>query len=390
MAAAKILHIITRLAQGGSSENVLYSMVGLKKKGFELYLVSGLIEDPGELIRQYIEENTINFTCIPELVRQVDPWKDIKAFFNIYFFIKKYNFDIVHTHTSKAGILGRWAAWFAGVPVRIHTPHGHVFYGYYGKITSCLFAVIEKSTSYITSRIIALTQGEIDDHITYRIAKRNKFTVIPSGINIEKYQHAKVDPQKIRLSLGIDKDCDIVGDITRLEPIKGARYAVRAWKKVVSQKPDAQLLIIGDGSERKMLEKLAGDLGIRRSIMFTRFRHDLPRLISIMNFLILPSLNEGMGKVLIQAAAMGKPSIGSRVCGIPDVIDDNRTGLLVPRADPEKLADAILYLLDNPEKVISMGKNAYRRVTELIDGYPRFSEELMVNKIYLLYQELLH
>lgn len=189
--------------------------------------------------------------------------------------------------------------------------------------------------------------------------------------------------------MGIKKDENIVGTITRLEPVKGNRYLIYAWKQIHQQKPDAKLLIVGDGSERNFLEDLASKLGIKSSIIFAGLRHDLPELISIMEFLVLPSINEGMGKVLIQAAAMGKPSIGSNICGIPDIIKDGKTGLLVPAANPEELADAIVTLLNKTSMIKSFGESSKQWVFEKVDGLSRFSKELMIHKLDVLYRELI-
>ncbi|MFH1378801.1 MAG: glycosyltransferase family 4 protein [bacterium] len=385
----KILHIITRLDQGGSAENTLYSVCELKKKGYDVTLVSGRSFDPTGRINAFIKSNGIQVTVIPEIVRQINPWKDCIAFFKIGKFIRKNKFTIVHTHASKAGVLGRWAAWLTQADIIIHTPHGHVFYGYYGRYMSKLFIWIEKISAYITNRIIGLTDGEIADYITYNIAKPSKFTPIHSGVELDTYSKADIDVEKTRSSLGLQKNEICVGTITRLEPVKGNRYLIEAWKYVLDKFPHAKLIIIGDGSEKESLHNLARRLHIFDSIIFTGMRHDLPQLLSILEFFVLPSINEGMGKVLIQAAAMEKPSIGSRVCGIPDVIQEGGTGLLVHPADVPALADAICALLADPERTKYLGRNAKKWVTDTVDGYGRFSKERMISKLDLIYKEAL-
>jgi len=389
MSKPRIVHIITRLDQGGSAENTLYSVAELKKIGYETVLLTGPTLDPLGWINDYIIKHSVKIVHIPSLVRPVGIWNDIQAFFNLYLFFKKNPCDIVHTHSSKAGFIGRWAAFFAGVKIIIHTPHGHVFYGYFGTSVSTFFVYIEKLTACITTRMICLTHGELKDYLAFNVASARACITIHSGVELDTFIHARIQPETVKQTLGFLERHRIVGTITRLEPVKGNRYLIHAWKKVSARIPDAKLLIIGEGKEKKELEMLIDDLGIGSSVVMLGLRKDLPELLSIMELFVLPSINEGMGKVLIQAAAMGKPAVGSHICGIPDIIKHEETGLLVPPEKPDALAEALLRLLDNPGKARTMGNNARLLVTGEVDGYPRFSKEAMIHKLDMLYKELL-
>ncbi|TES86034.1 MAG: hypothetical protein E3J89_03395, partial [Candidatus Aminicenantes bacterium] len=187
----KVLHIITRFDKGGSAQNTYLSLLGLRKKNYQLSLVSGLSlesEMKHEEIKakekdiQILESEGIEFIQCPFLLRRINVIKDLKAFFDIWRIIKKYNPLIVHTHSSKAGLMGRLAAKLAGTPIIMHTPHGHVFFGYFGPFKTKLFIIFEKLASRITDKIVALTNREKKDHILFKIAEEDKFSVIYSGI----------------------------------------------------------------------------------------------------------------------------------------------------------------------------------------------------------------
>ncbi len=208
-----------------------------------------------------------------------------------------------------------------------------------------------------------------------------------SGVDLERFTRVLTNPGRIKESLGLRPAERIVGAVTRLEPVKGNEYLLRAWPKVVQNISGVTLLIVGDGSQRAFLEVLSADLGVRSRVLFTGMREDIPELLSVMEFLVLPSINEGLGRVLIEAAAMGKPAVGTRVCGIPYIIQDGKTGLIVPPADHEALAGAVTRLLDHPETARTMGGSARQWVTGSVDGCPRFSKEAMMKKLTALYRE---
>jgi glycosyltransferase involved in cell wall biosynthesis len=386
----KILYIITRIDHGGSAEHVARAAQDLLARGtYDIHLISGKAPMTDSMIVQDIQRLGIRYLVIPELVRLIHPWKDAIAFLKLFRHMRCQKFDIVHTHTSKAGMLGRWAAWAAGVPVIIHTPHGHVFYGYYGRWISAFFVAIERLAGLITTRLIMLTAGEQADTVSRHIIARHKCVIIPCGVEIKEFREKKIDLHAVRRQAGFSDTDHIVGTVTRLEKVKGNRYLINAWQEVSQSYPRAKLLIVGNGSERSFLESLAENLGIRSSIVFAGFRNDIAELISILDFFVLPSINEGMGKVLIQAAVLGKPSVGSDICGIPDVIKHEETGLLVPPADSRSLAQAIMRLLGDPEMRARYGAQARQWVTGSVDGHPRFSNEAMAAKLDALYKNLL-
>ncbi|MCR4337181.1 MAG: glycosyltransferase family 4 protein [Candidatus Omnitrophica bacterium] len=376
----KVLHIITRLDAGGSAFNTMETVARLDPRRYESWLVAGKTEDKKGRIAQMLAEKRVRSVFINELRREINPFNDFIALGKLFCLIRKERFDIVHTHTSKAGILGRWAAWLAGTPLIVHTPHGHVFYGYFGKLITGFFICLERVTAQITDQMIALTNLEREEHLQFKIAPRRKFVTIPSGIDFTALQ--KIN-SRLRKDFQIPEDSLIFGTVARLEPIKGVEFLIKAMGIVAKKYPYARLLIVGDGAERLKLETLCQALGISAQVNFAGFLWDPVAAIRMMDVFILPSLNEGMGRVIIEAMACGKPVIGTRAGGIPDLIQDNMTGLLVPPRDGEKLAQAMMHFAKDPALIKLWGEQAKKSVTQ------EFSVEYMVEQIDSLYQNLL-
>ncbi len=388
----KVLHIITRFDKGGSAQNTYLSLLGLRKKNYQLSLVSGLSlesEMKHEEIKakekdiQILKSEGIEFTQCPSLLRRINIIKDLKAFFDIWRIIKKYNPLIVHTHSSKAGLTGRLAAKLAGAPIIVHTPHGHVFFGYFGPFKTKLFIIFEKLASRITDKIVALTNREKKDHILFKIAEEDKFSVIYSGIelNILK-ESSSEEKQNLKKELGIPENSLIVGTAGRLVPVKGPEFLVKASKYIISKYPDTYFMFTGDGPLEQDLKRKALEMGISDNIIFLGWRDDLVKIISIYDIFVLPSLNEGMGRVLVEAMALGKSIIASNVGGIPDLVIHGKNGFLVPPKNPKELAKYIQVLLEDKDKREKMGLAGKEMAYN-------FTSERMVEKIANLYKKLL-
>ena len=388
----KVLHIITRFDKGGSAQNTYLSLLGLRKKNYQLSLVSGLSlesEMKHEEIKakekdiQILESEGIEFIQCPFLLRRINVIKDLKAFFDIWRIIKKYNPLIVHTHSSKAGLMGRLAAKLAGAPIIVHTPHGHVFFGYFGPFKTKLFIIFEKLASRITDKIVALTNREKKDHILFKIAEEDKFSVIYSGIelNILK-ESSSEEKQNLKKELGIPENSLIVGTAGRLVPVKGPEFLVKASKYIISKYPDTYFMFTGDGPLEQDLKRKALEMGISDNIIFLGWRDDLAKIISIYDIFVLPSLNEGMGRVLVEAMALGKSIVASNVGGIPDLVIHGKNGFLVPPKNPKELAKYIQVLLEDKDKREKMGLAGKEMAYN-------FTSERMVEKIANLYKKLL-
>lgn len=364
MGKIKILHVITRLDGGGSAENTILTTLGLDKKKYDVVLIKGLSLESemsaGEKASvedglTQIELMGVKLIIVPSLVRQINPIIDLRTLFRLYRIFLREKPIVVHTHTSKAGILGRWASFLAGIPIVVHTPHGHVFYGYYGRIKTKLFILMEKLTAPITDKIITLTEKEKEEHIQLNISKPDKFVVIHSGVKLEN-SHKNWDNDALRKGLGISLTDSIVGTVGRLVEIKGHVYLLDAARLLLNKMPNTTFLLVGDGHLTNRLKNHALSLGIKEKVVFTGWRNDVFQLINMFDIFVLPSLNEGMGRVLVEAMAVGKPIIASDVGGIPNLVIHGKNGLLVPAADAQALAKSIEFLCANPEKGSEMGK----------------------------------
>ena len=390
----KVVHIITRLDKGGSAENTLLTASLMDKERYEVFLIRGLSLEsdmsPAEsdvlgydLTRA--EAKGVRVFTIPSLVRRLSPIDDLRAFISIYRLLKEIKPRIVHTHTSKAGILGRWAAYLARVPIIIHTPHGHVFYGYFGRPLTRIFILLERYSSYITDKIVTLTDKEGEEHLQSKIAPKAKFITIHSGVVLERYSPSninQIDINGLKAQLGLSNEVAIVGTVGRLAPVKGHEYFIKAAGKILKNFPETRFLLIGEGELRSYLEGLCLELGISQQVLFLGWRDDIPALLALMDVFVLPSLNEGMGRVLVEAMAVGKPIVAFRVGGIPNLIQDRENGILVLPKDIEGLARAITTLLASRTLMEELRAKGTAKA-------PLYSAENMVQKIEALYEALL-
>ncbi len=386
----KILHIITRLDKGGSAINTLSTCLGLAEKGYDVFLVSGLSLE-SQMTRaekaevdQSIKEaggKGVHFFSLPKLVRRIHPIYDLVAFLQLFFLVLRGKYHIVHTHTSKGGLLGRWAALLAGTPIIIHTPHGDVFSGYFGELTTWVFIFLEKISAMISDSIITLTDRSKENYLEFGIGNREKFRTVHSGIPLKEFAHPKSGTnKKIRARLGIPKDALIVGSAGRLVSIKGYDQFIRVAAIIKKVEPKTIFIIVGEGPLRADLMKLAEELDLSRSVIMPGWKPDLSNWLHIMDVFLLTSRNEGMGRVIVEAMACGKPVVVENVGGVSGVIENGATGFLVPPGDPEVTAKAILQLLQAPKLRRNFGEYGKIKARE-------FSSEAMVEKIDSLYRE---
>lgn len=376
---ARILHIITRLDRGGSTTETLVTAAGLPGV-FRPSLIYGRTHDWPALpagIREKVE-----MIEVPELVRDPAPLKDLRALLKLHRLIRRGKFDLVHTHTSKAGILGRVAARLAGVPRIVHTPHGHIFTGYYGRALTRLFILLERWAATFTDRIIALTDQEIRDHLERGIGRPEQFVSIPSGIEVDALDRAPGQVEAVRAALGLAPDARLIGSVGRLEPVKGHRFLLDALRDLAPRFPDLHLALVGDGELLPELRAQAGRSGLADRVLFLGWRNDVPRLLPAFHLFVLPSENEGMGRALVEAMAAGLPIVASRAGGVPEVLGEGEAGLLVEAANAPALAQAIETLLRDRALGARLGEAARKRAH-------RYSVATMLREIEALYRGLL-
>ena len=387
----KVIHVITRLDQGGSAKNTMLTALGHDRAQFEPLVIAG---DPGcwdaqggqaatEENCRKLEKASVRWILLPSLTREVNPIKDAQALWQLIRLFRQEQPALVHTHTSKAGVLGRVAAWCAGVPVIVHTPHGHVFYGHFGPVRSWLFLQIERVLSAITHRLIALTEAERQDHLDRAVGKADQFAVVPSGIDRERFGRARIQGKQQPNWFGCPPDALVVGSVGWLTDIKGHEYLIAAVAKLKQDFPSLHLVIVGSGDRHDALLQQGELAGLSDAVHFLGHRDDVEACLAGMDLFVLPSLNEGMGRALIEAMAAGLPVIASRVGGIPAVIRHEQTGLLVPPGDVGALAEALRRLLNRPEWARQLGVAASRSIDS------RYGSISMVYAIESIFAEAL-
>ena len=381
----RVLHIITRLIVGGAQENTLLSVEGLDRlEEYEVVLVTGVDNGPeGDLLER--ARRTTRLVIVPELGRSINPLSDVAAFFKLYRLIRRGRYHIVHTHSSKAGVLGRLAARLAGTPIVVHTLHSLVFHDYQPWLVNRLWWAVKKLCAPLTDHFISVSSVISQKAIAAGIARPEKFTTIYSGMELDWFLDSKVDPAAVRREFGIPADAPVVGKIARLFSLKGHDQLLDAAPEVVRRHPDVRFFLIGDGLLYEHLRSRAREAGILDNFVFAGLipRERIPEMIAVMDVVVHTSLREGLARVLPQALAMGKPCVSFDIDGAPEVVIPGETGYLVRPGDARGLADAISELLANPQLRARMGESGRRRVD------PAFRAETMVEQIGLVYQSLL-
>ncbi len=377
----RIAHVITRMCHGGAQENTLQTVIRANTARYEVDLICGPTPRGERNMDKRIDSLGATPTIVPSLKRPPNPIADTRALHHLTQLFRERQYDLVHTHTSKAGFLGRMAARRAGVKHVVHTPHGHIFHGYFTAPIVALYTQMERRVAAHTSRIIALTDDEVTAHLARAIGSRDQYAVIHSGIDVGAYATARRRRAEIRRSMEIPSERCVVLGVGRLEPVKGFTYFIQAAKAVQIHAPNAEFWLAGEGSLRADLEAEAARLDV--PIRFWGWCDDLPTYMAAADMLVLPSVNEGMGRVIAEAGAAHLPVIASETGGIPHIVVNGETGLLVEPENYEALAEAITKLSRDEAQREAMGAAGYERINA---GY---SVDAMVRQIEDLYEELI-
>lgn len=379
----KVLQIITRLIVGGAQEHVMYLCDLLDKKRFRVKLISGpQTGNEGELITE-VRKRDIDLMILPELVREINPGKDLLALVKLTKYIRKENFDIVHTNSSKAGILGRLAAKLAGAPIVIHTVHGWAYHNQMGKRRKGLYVTLEKWAEKFTHKLITVSDLNIKKGLADGIGNENKYVTIHSGIDLNRFNPSNLDSKDKKREWSIDPSDRVVGSITRLSEQKAPADFVRMANEILKNNPKVSFLLVGDGPLRGKIQNLIDRLKISKKVIMTGLRHDIPELLAVMDVFVLSSLWEGLPRVFSQAMAMGLPIVATNVDGAPEAIKDGVNGFLVPSKDFTTLAQRALQLIEDPKLAQKMGEAGRRMV------YPDYCVKEMVRKTEHLYMKLI-
>lgn len=382
----KIVRIISRLNVGGPAIHTILLSEELNKGGYRDILVCGRVSESEGDMGYFARERNVDPLVIPELKRDISLADDLKAFCKIYSIIKREKPDIVHTHAAKAGTLGRLAALLCGVPVKMHTFHGHIFDGYFSPFKAKVFLAIERFLALFTDRVITVSEAvrhEIADKL--KVAHPSKCVIVPLGLELGKFFDCEKERGKFRNELGLSGATLLVGIVGRLVPIKNHEMFLNAAKKILEMKPspDIRFIVVGDGELKGHLESYAARLGLGSHVIFTGWRKDLAGVYADLDIVALTSLNEGTPVSLIEAMASGRPVISTKVGGVQDLVTEGLNGYLVPSQDTSVFVQRLSMLMTDGPKRRQFGLCGREKV-----GH-KFSKERLVRDMKSLYAECL-
>lgn len=387
MEKIRVLRIINRFNIGGPTYNATLLSRFLDDR-FETLLIGGLPEE-GETDSLYIpHQYGLNPILIPEMKREPNFRSDRAAYLKLMKIIEEFKPHIVHTHAAKAGALGRRAAVKCGVPIVVHTYHGHVFHSYFGRVKTNVFKLIERRLAKKTTRIVAISEIQKKElSFDHGICPENQISVIPLGFDLDPFFQARVEKREVKRHELDLKDNEIaIALIGRFAPVKNHQLLFDALELALPQiKEKIKVFIVGDGSEREAIEQRANSLNQRYpdSIMLTSWIKDIASFNAGMDIICLCSLNEGTPVSLIEAQAGNIPVLSTDVGGVRDIIIEGETGYIVPSNDAEAFADRLKELIVNEKKRLEMSQNGWIHVRD------KFSYHRLVADVANLYEELL-
>jgi len=377
----KMAQVITRLDWSGAPDIVEMICSRLDPSVYDITLIYGPTRWPSQKTKELLKRYEGKSIIVDSLKRDVSLFDDLSALVKLYAIFLREKFDIAHTHTAKAGFIGRIAARLAGVRLIVHTPHGHDFYGYFGSVGSRLIIILEKIAAAFADKIAVLTDIEKTDMLKYGICSSRKIEVIKSGMDFSAFEKMDVDVVKKKAEFNIKPGDFVIGTVSRLESIKGVEYFIDAAKTALDAFPHAVFLIVGEGSLRSDLEEHAKRIGMGDKMIFTGWREDVPEIMPILDILVLASLNEAVGRVLLEAGAAGKPVVATAVGGVPEIVRSGDTGILVPPMNSQEMARAIIGLLKDETKRENMGRAAKEWVKN------NFDAKKMIDGLNNIYRE---
>jgi glycosyltransferase involved in cell wall biosynthesis len=378
----RMLHVITRLIRGGADENTLFTVRGLDKHRYAVDLAVGA----GSELDAFGPLEGVGVHVVPELVRDPDPWRDLLALVKLASLMRRGRYQIVHTHTAKAGFLGRLAAALVGAPIVVHTVHGVTFHDHIPRHQRLFYLALERIAARFTHQFIAVGEDVKDIYLRHGVGAPEAYETIYSGMPLGEYLEAGAmgedERAAVREELGYQPQHQVVAMAARLEERKGHVYLFEAVRRVLPAHPELRVLVLGDGPLRDALAWQVTAMGLAGVVRFAGHRHDLPRVLAACDVSVLTSLWEGLPRVLVQSAAAGKPILTFDVEGAWEVVRDGANGFIVPSRDVDAFTLRLRTLLDDRARARALGRAGRERVGE------RWTVETMLERLDDTYRRL--
>lgn len=382
----RIAHIITRLILGGAQENTLLTCEDLLREyGDEVLLITGPPLGPEGSLLERARRNQVPVELVPDLRRAIHPWHDVRSYLALRRILRRFRPEVVHTHSGKAGLLGRQAAWSLQVPVVVHGVHGAPFHPYQSAAARAFFRACERYAARRCHAFISVSDAMTELMVSAGVAPRERFTTIYSGMEVEPFLHAAVHRDRVRAELGYGPEHVVVGKVARLFHLKGHADVIRAAQHVVAVCPEVRFLFVGDGVLRADLQRQIARLGLSGQFQFTGLvpPERIPELLAATDLVVHASLREGLARVLPQALLAGRPVVSYDIDGAREVVLHGETGLLAAPQDVAGLAKAIVSLVHDAALRARLGAAGPPRLAEV------FRHQYMTARIRELYQRLL-
>ncbi len=379
----RVLHPITRLIVGGAQENTIYTAALLDKQRFQVEMLSGAqTGSEGSLIEE-ARQRGVPLAIFPDLLRQVNPWHDLLALTKMKRIMQERGYTIVHTHSSKAGILGRLAARLAKTPLIVHTVHGWSFHAYMPPVIRWIYILLERWMAQFSDALVVVARQDIEKGLQAGIGRREQYRCIRSAIPLDEFDPSLYDRTTLRQELDLPPEAVVIGNVGRFSAQKNPLDWVRVADLVGKACPEARFLLVGDGPLRPQVEDALRQAGLWERSILTGLRRDTPRWMAAMDIFLLTSLWEGLPRVIPQAMAMGLPVAANRADGVAEALQDGSTGYLCSPGDIEQLAERCINLVYDPLKRQEMGCRGQAYAAQ------EFDLRQMIASLEALYDELL-
>lgn len=378
--SGKIIHIITRLDRGGSADLVLKLAAAQRARGREVAVISGHTVDPVADYHAYLRQTGIKIEFVDCLQREIHPWLDLQALWRLFRLLRQRRPAIVHLHTAKAGFIGRLAARAAGIRGVVYTTHGHIFHGYFNRLKTAIFIRMEQLAAACGGLITTLSEMEKQDFVCRRIAPAIQIIAVPNGLDLAPFLAAQRG--SLRREIGLDDEMPVVAWVGRFEPVKGPEIFLEVCQQLHSQYGSRlKTVMAGDGSLNEKIHLERELRGLHDFLLLPGFRQDIVPLFTDIDLLVVTSINEGFGMVILEAMAAGKPVVAHDVGGIAELVVDGETGFLVSVGDVDTIYNRLNLLLNDRELYLAMSKAARLRAVT-------YSLTAMADRFEALYQQV--